>query len=283
MRPPRRPEYPYQVGVGCGKWASSPTQNFLFGPWVYYSRYVILFLNGRYYGVCLPLLSDSSSALSVSCTLVFGDAGCAPEAAQSSQSVGRCVPGIPDQIPGLCCYLGSPATTMHLGPWSNKRAILTRSWEPCTLLTVMCCDKVRLPLARGFGLTTDLSYSITCWSSFLNYSAISTVTAILLTDHRCRLICYYIAQTALSSLWRLAVKQGSSAYWVQPSVWFRSSTGVDPPCPKTWSNYSTHFPSHFLGTCIYSQDLEVLSNFCWKPDFLHACPKHTFAFQSLQP
>lgn len=184
MRPPRRPEYPYQVGVGCGKWASSLTQNFLFGPWVYYSRYITLFLNGRYYGVCLPLLSDSSSALSVSCTLVFGDAGCAPEAAQSSQSVGRCVPGIPDQIPGLCCYLGSPAMTMHLGPWSNKRAILTRSWEPCMLLTVMCCDKVRLPLARGFGLTTDLSYSITCWSSFLNYSAISTVTAILLTDHR---------------------------------------------------------------------------------------------------
>lgn len=108
--------------------------------------------------------------------------------------------------------------------------------------------------------------------------ALSEITSI-----KCRLICYWIAQTALSSLWRLAVKQGSSAYWVQPSVWFRSSTGVDPPCPKTWSNYSTHFPSHFLGTCIYSQDLEVLSNFCWKPDFLHACPKHTFAFQSLQP
>lgn len=153
VRPPWRPEYPAQVGVGCGKWASSLTQNFLFGPWVYYSRCVTLLRNGWYYGVCLPLLSDSFCALSASCTLVFGDAGCAPEAAQSFQSVGRCVLDIPDQIPGLCCYFGSPAMTMHLGPWSNNRAILTRSWEPCTLLTVMSCDEVRLPLARGFGLT----------------------------------------------------------------------------------------------------------------------------------
>lgn len=134
--------------------------------------------------VCLPLLSDSSSALSASCTLVFGDAGCALEADQSSQSVGRCALGIPDQIPGLCCYFDSPAMTMHLGPWSNNRAIPTRSWEPCTLLTVMFCDKVRLPLARGFVLTTDLSYRITCWSSSVDYSAISTVRGTLLTDHR---------------------------------------------------------------------------------------------------
>lgn len=136
VRPPWRPEYPAQVGVGCDKLASSCTQNFLFGPWVYYLRCITLLLNGRYYGVCLPLLSDSSSALSASCTLVFGDVGCAPEAAQSSQSVDRCVLGIPDQIPGLCCYFGSPAMTMHLGLWSNNRAILTRSWESCTLLTV---------------------------------------------------------------------------------------------------------------------------------------------------
>lgn len=71
---------------------------------------------------------------------------------------------------------------MHLGPWSNNRGIFTRSWELCTLLTVMSCDKVRLPLARDFGLTTDLSYSITCRSSFLDYSAISTVRGTLLTD-----------------------------------------------------------------------------------------------------
>lgn len=138
----------------------------------------------KIYGVCLPLLFDSSSALSASCTLVFGDAGCALEADQSSQSVGRCVLGIPDQIPGLCCYFGSPAMTMHLGPRSNNRAIPTRSWEPCTLLTVMSCDKVRLPLVRGFVLTTDLSYRITCWSSSLDYSAISTVRGTLLIDHR---------------------------------------------------------------------------------------------------
>lgn len=73
---------------------------------------------------------------------------------------------------------------MHLEPQSNNRAILTGSWESCTALTVTSCDKVRLPLARGFGLTTDLSYSITYWSSFLDYSAISTVRGILLTDHR---------------------------------------------------------------------------------------------------
>jgi len=109
--------------------------------------------NGRHHGVCSPLLAGSSSALSASCTLAFGDAGCAPAAARSSQSVDRCVPGTPDQIPGLCCCLGSPAMTTQFGPQSNSRAILTSSHEPGALLTAgwALVKILGLPLARGCG------------------------------------------------------------------------------------------------------------------------------------
>lgn len=170
-RPPWRPEYTAQVGVGCGKLASSCTQNFLFGPWVYYLGCITLLLNGRYHGVCLPLLSDSSSALSASCTLVFGDAGCAPEAAQSSQSVGRCVLGIPDQIPGLCCYFGSPAMAITgqflLGAESPANSlqprpviksgfllqgalVLPQIWATASLAEALFWITQQFPLPEGF-------------------------------------------------------------------------------------------------------------------------------------
>lgn len=89
--------------------------------------------NERFYGVCLPLLSGSSSALSVSCRLAFGAAGCAPAAAQSSQSVGKCVPGIPGQIPGLCCSLGSPAVTKQLEPQMAEQLLLASGSSACSL------------------------------------------------------------------------------------------------------------------------------------------------------